>query len=465
MRKFCVLLCCLGFLPNFVAAQQTTGTDALNSAEAIFQDGKSATLGSEGIERRVYLSFEQLEVNDWEVTDSFGASRAGSGEEGQRISIGYRNLGLNTGGLLLNYFGGVGFETVGDSASDFEGSKTEFFAGTGLGFVTEFGLDLSANVVGGLGLQTVEVEGVEFTGSPLSIGFGAGVGYSLANFRVEVGYQRRLSNTGALDRITGTPVEEEVSTDTTGYPMLSDRYKQISSLSWMVVTAVMLTVLSSCINSVENRIAKNPQTASDRVASAAAASAARQLREQSTDGGAFQGDPGRFGCQARDYSSFRVQQVVRSQLVQLQRESFASGVETCGSAIIDNQCNIGVTRTVRGTSHSCTISLPANTIELAIYHTHGISDGTNAGEIPSDTDFRNAISSKIDSFVATPSGRLWRIDSFSQVAELVCRRCMPVDPRSRDNKSLFTVGTSYSYVQLVAAMRGAGIVSGGSANR
>lgn len=230
----------------------------------------------------------------------------------------------------------------------------------------------------------------------------------------------------------------------------------VFTVAFIIMTGSLVV---SCDNSIEDRIARNPQSESDRSSADWNAALSNAHFGNSTNGGVSAGDPGQYGCQPRDYSDSQVTQVVRSQLASLQRQSLSNGLEMCGFAIIGSSCQIRVTETTRGTSHSCNPSVPSNVVRLAIYHTHGISHGSNAGEIPSDIDFRTTIAGQIDGYVATPAGRLWRIDAFSQKAELLCRRCMPVDPNSRFNRNIFQVGSSYRYVDILAILRNNGLTA------
>lgn len=220
-------------------------------------------------------------------------------------------------------------------------------------------------------------------------------------------------------------------------------------------------ILLSCNNSRESQIAFSPQTSADRSAAVLAAGIRDEARDALEDGGASAGDPSQFGCQTRDYSDTSVRAAVQAKLSSLQRLSISEGVEYCGAVYIDEGCTIAFTQNFRGTSHQCSTVVPGNGLVLAGYHTHGVSDGTNAGEVPSDTDFRTVISSRIDNYVATPSGRLWRVDAFSQRALLECEGCLPHDPNSRFDQQLLQVGASYSLSELLAVFRSANLVSGG----
>lgn len=227
------------------------------------------------------------------------------------------------------------------------------------------------------------------------------------------------------------------------------------------IGALCLMVLVACKQSREEQIAADPQTFSHKARSNAAARRAANLQNQITDGGKSAGNPAILGCQTRDYANSAVTRAVQSRLRILQLQSLQSGLEHCGSAFIGRSCRIEFTETTIGTSHQCNQLIPADMVLLATYHTHGVSHGDNAGEIPSDTDFQTAISSQVDGYVATPAGRFWRIDAFDQVATLICRECLPKDPKSRFAAQIFNVGSSYRFVDIIATMRKNGLSSGG----
>ncbi|WP_296419767.1 DUF4329 domain-containing protein [Pseudooctadecabacter sp.] len=236
---------------------------------------------------------------------------------------------------------------------------------------------------------------------------------------------------------------------------------RIQSLLPFVFAALAATGVVSCDNTIEDRIARSPQTGQDRADAAWNMQLSRAHFDNANNSGASAGDPARLGCQTRDYSDATVRAYVQRQLATLQRQSFQNGLEMCGHALIGADCRLFHSEAVIGTSHSCSQRLPNNSTLLAVYHTHGISQGANNGEIPSDVDMRNAIARRTDSYVATPGGRLWHIDALGQTARLVCRRCMPVDPRTRSQRTIFVVGQQYRLVDLLAVMRENGLTSGG----
>jgi hypothetical protein len=85
---------------------------------------------------------------------------------------------------------------------------------------------------------------------------------------------------------------------------------------------------------------------------------------------------------------------------------------------------------------------------LASMHTHGAFDPSYDSEVPSLVDIEGDIASQLDGYVATPGGRLWRIDWREARAEQVCgKACLPQDRAYRPCAD-DPVSASYSLQQL-----------------
>ncbi|PRY93049.1 uncharacterized protein DUF4329 [Hasllibacter halocynthiae] len=85
----------------------------------------------------------------------------------------------------------------------------------------------------------------------------------------------------------------------------------------------------------------------------------------------------------------------------------------------------------RGEGASCgSAAAPRAWDQVIDYHTHGSFDEGYMNEVPSDDDVLYTLERGNPHYVATPGGRLWRIDPANGISVLVCGpRCLPFDPR------------------------------------
>lgn len=124
----------------------------------------------------------------------------------------------------------------------------------------------------------------------------------------------------------------------------------------------------------------------------------------------------------------------KTTLDDLQRRSFAQRKEFCGLILEDDQGNLGVSAVFEGRESNCDLPWlsPMGQYPVATFHTHGAFNANYDSEVPSRIDLEADIEEQIDGFVATPGGRLWKIDWQEEAAEQLCGEgCVASDPRYR----------------------------------
>ncbi|WP_435417719.1 DUF4329 domain-containing protein [Parerythrobacter aurantius] len=124
----------------------------------------------------------------------------------------------------------------------------------------------------------------------------------------------------------------------------------------------------------------------------------------------------------------------RTSLDGIQRRSFAERKEYCGLILEDDAGRLDISFVVEGRESECALPWlsPKGQYPVATFHTHGAYNPSFDSEVPSTLDMEADIHEQIDGFVATPGGRLWKIDWQDEVAEQVCGQgCLAVDPRYR----------------------------------
>lgn len=125
---------------------------------------------------------------------------------------------------------------------------------------------------------------------------------------------------------------------------------------------------------------------------------------------------------------------VKSQLDSLQSRSFSEGIELCGFVYEDEAGNLDTTEVYVGETASCSYEYrwPLDVRPVAGYHTHGSYNPAYDDEAPSVVDMEQDIEFRIDGYVSTPGGRLWRIDWQEERAIEVCGEgCLTQDPKYR----------------------------------
>ncbi|MEM9501876.1 MAG: DUF4329 domain-containing protein [Pseudomonadota bacterium] len=117
-----------------------------------------------------------------------------------------------------------------------------------------------------------------------------------------------------------------------------------------------------------------------------------------------------------------IQSFAKAQLDRLQSRSFSESVEYCGFIWEDGDGNLDTSPVFRGEEATCGYEFqwPLGVKPVAGYHTHGGYDPRFDDEVPSITDMEGDIKSRIDGYVSTPGGRLWRIDWQEETAHQIC---------------------------------------------
>ncbi len=154
-------------------------------------------------------------------------------------------------------------------------------------------------------------------------------------------------------------------------------------------------------------------------------------------------------------SQSEVQAFAREQLNTMQARSFAEKVELCTIIFEDSDGKLGTTKVRSGDESACDLRYfdEPGMAPLASIHTHGAFDARYDSEVPSLLDMEGDIESRLDGYVATPGGRLWRVDWQQQRAVLVCREgCLRQDTAYRPCPG-DPVATTYSLSQLTARDR------------
>ena len=143
-----------------------------------------------------------------------------------------------------------------------------------------------------------------------------------------------------------------------------------------------------------------------------------------------------------------VQSFAREQLNALQPQSFAQDIELCGIIFEDSDGNLGASPPRPGDEASCGISYfdEPGMRPVASFHTHAAQNDAYDSEVPSLLDLESDVASGMDGYVATPGGRLWRVDASAQETIQVCgvgclvqdsayRPCPALDPQPRYSRA------------------------------
>jgi hypothetical protein len=157
-------------------------------------------------------------------------------------------------------------------------------------------------------------------------------------------------------------------------------------------------------------------------------------------------------------SQGEVQAFARAQLDALQPQSFAQGRELCAILFEDSSGDLGASPLRAGAEASCDIAYfdEPGMAPLASIHTHGGFDRGYDSEVPSLNDLQSDIASRTDGYIATPGGRLWRIDWRKERAVLVCGEgCLAQDPAYRSCRD-DAISPEYTVPRLAARQRGPG---------
>ena len=121
----------------------------------------------------------------------------------------------------------------------------------------------------------------------------------------------------------------------------------------------------------------------------------------------------------------------RSTLADLQEISIARNQEFCGVIYEDERGTLHSSRVYEGERAACAFDwgLPLGNNVVASFHTHGGYDRDFDSEIPSVEDLANDIDARVDGFISTPGGRLWRVSWQEENVTQICSAgCLPHDP-------------------------------------
>lgn len=154
-------------------------------------------------------------------------------------------------------------------------------------------------------------------------------------------------------------------------------------------------------------------------------------------------------------SQAEVQAFARERLGSMQARSFAERLELCAIIFEDSEGALQSSEVRAGDEATCDLRYfdEPGMAPLASIHTHGPFDADYDSEVPSLIDLEGDIESQMDGYVATPGGRLWRIDWERERAVLVCGAgCLAQDPTYRSCPD-HTVAASYTGAELTARSR------------
>ena len=150
-----------------------------------------------------------------------------------------------------------------------------------------------------------------------------------------------------------------------------------------------------------------------------------------------------------------VQAFARERLDAMQARSFAEKVELCAIVFETSTGELESTEVKVGDEATCDLRYfdEPGMAPLASIHTHGAFDENYDSEVPSLIDLEGDIESQIDGYVATPGGRLWRVDWRQERAVLVCPEgCLRQDPAYRPCPG-DPIAPAYNSAQLTARNR------------
>lgn len=150
-----------------------------------------------------------------------------------------------------------------------------------------------------------------------------------------------------------------------------------------------------------------------------------------------------------------VQAFARERLNAMQARSLAEKVELCAIVFETSTGELDATEVKVGDEATCDLRYfdEPGMAPLASIHTHGVFDENYDSEVPSLIDLEGDIESQIDGYVATPGGRLWRVDWRQERAVLLCAEgCLRQDPAYRPCPG-DPIAPAYSSAHLTARNR------------
>ncbi len=112
----------------------------------------------------------------------------------------------------------------------------------------------------------------------------------------------------------------------------------------------------------------------------------------------------------------------------LQPRSFAEAREFCGYIERGPDGSFATTPVQGGNEVSCDPG-PVTPGTIASFHTHGAYTPDYNNELPSSEDLYTDFANRIDGYISTPGGRIWRVDYDRRRAFLMCGAgCVRTDP-------------------------------------
>ena len=148
----------------------------------------------------------------------------------------------------------------------------------------------------------------------------------------------------------------------------------------------------------------------------------------------------------QDVSYEEVEDLAFQVLSAAQETSIRRNRELCGYIGTAPDGSLRATEPTIGQPSECyAADPPADWFLLASYHTHGAFSVDAASETPSTTDIIADREEGVVGFLGTPGGRFWYIDGPGEAAEIICDRCMPVDPSFQE---LEEVADTYTLQEL-----------------
>ena len=150
-----------------------------------------------------------------------------------------------------------------------------------------------------------------------------------------------------------------------------------------------------------------------------------------------------------------IRQYARATLEDLQPRSIANNQEFCGVIYEDADGTLHTSKVYDGERAECAFDwgLPLGNNVVASFHTHGGYDFGYDSEVPSEEDLASDIGARIDGFVSTPGGRLWKIDWQEEMATQICDTpCLQKDPRHEELPG-DVIQRSYTLADLQSRMR------------
>ena len=121
--------------------------------------------------------------------------------------------------------------------------------------------------------------------------------------------------------------------------------------------------------------------------------------------------------------------LAKQNLLVLQAKSFQYDREYCGYLVVDARDVISGTPPTKGKEAECSADdYPEDLIAFARYHMQDAVSLDGSYELPSYIDVLGDAEEGVDSYVSTPGGQIWFIDSRAKIISVICDlACLPED--------------------------------------